>query len=193
MRFTKKEFRPLYKNKFVLLFFIGLIVIGCGTSEKAREKPLPSPNESKKTTKISSALKKELAANRSEAKDVFTRKNEIPAYFLKKSSSNSKKETGNPFVGYRVQIISTRNIQKADSVAATFRSWADKHIIGYFPKTYVVFDQPYYKVHIGNFQSQKRASDFTKMLKSAYPGAWVVHDRIEPDEVPKQEIRIVED
>lgn len=182
------KLRPL--KYFLLLSFICLMVSACGTAGNARKSPIPPPNDSGKTG-VSEKLKDTLEDNRSETDDVFAKDDDVPEYFLKESSSGGGKDIGNPYTGYRVQIISTRDVSVADSVAGAFRVWADKHIMGYFPKTYVTFDQPYYKVHIGNFQFQERAGKFTQLLKAAYPSAWVVHDQIEPNQVPKQEIKVV--
>lgn len=166
-----------------------LLLSACGTTGNVNKNPVPTND--KQGDNISEKLKNTLEDNRTEADDVFTKENEVPPYFLQKSSSGNKEEIGDPYAGFRVQIISTRDVTSADSIAATFRVWADRHIVGYFPKTYVVYDQPYYKVHIGNFQFQERAVRFTQMVKAQFPGAWVVQDRIEPNKVPKQQIRVV--
>jgi hypothetical protein len=107
----------------------------------------------------------------------------MPAAFLKTDSSNES-INHNPFDGYRIQILSTRELTNADSVAASFRVWSDTTITGYNAKAYVSFRQPYFKVHIGDFQQRNQANSFTQLIKQKYPDAWVVHDRINPADVP---------
>lgn len=89
-----------------------------------------------------------------------------------------------PYAGYRVQLLSTRNVAEADSVRDNFVAWADSVIAGYEPDAYVVFRSPNYRVRAGDFQDRQKAIDFSGMLKSRYPDAWVIHERIEPSKVP---------
>lgn len=86
--------------------------------------------------------------------------------------------------GYRVQILSTRDVVLADSTRDDFRVWASQQIEGHVIDVYIIFRQPYYRVRVGDFRDRNRAIDLSSMLKSRYPDAWVVHDRIEPDRVP---------
>lgn len=89
-----------------------------------------------------------------------------------------------PYAGYRVQLISTRNVAEADSIRDNFVAWADSIIAGYESDAYVVFRSPNYRVRAGDFQDRQKAIHFSGMLKSKYPDAWVVHERIEPGKVP---------
>ena len=88
------------------------------------------------------------------------------------------------YAGFRVQLLSTRSVVEADSTKDNFRAWADEYIEGYSPEAYVTFHQPYYKVRVGDFRDQQKANNFSRMVKDEYPGAWVVHDRIEPEFLP---------
>jgi hypothetical protein len=160
-----------------------ILISSCGSSKKTAKKTpkTPSKTTSKKTSskKILIAL---LNRDRSKLNDVFaTQGNKIPKAFTKKPDTRN---IGNPNKGFRVQIISTRNVANADSIAKGFRFWADSMITPHAPKVYVLFKQPYYKVRVGNFQFQQRALKLEKILKPRYPGAWVVHDNIKPNYVP---------
>lgn len=90
------------------------------------------------------------------------------------------------YAGFRVQIISTRNVAEADSLQDDFRAWANERFDGYDPEVYVFFRQPYYRVRTGDFRDRNQAIEFSRLLKIRYPEAWVVHDRIEPDRAPGQ-------
>jgi hypothetical protein len=130
------------------------------------------------------ALQGLLAQHRSKLSDLHSSQtHDMPKAFTKKDSSETSINS-DPFDGYRIQIISTRNKQQADSVAFKYRAWSDTTIAGYRAEAYVFFRQPFYKVHVGDFQERSLANSYSKLIKDRYPDAWVVHDRIEPTEVP---------
>ncbi len=161
-----------------------LISLGCSTSEKTRDDEPDYTEEEVIRDEDLSSLQIMLAESRSKLSDVHTSLNhDMPAVFQKKDSSDAALRS-DPSDGYRVQIISTKDVELADSVANKFRSWADSTIEGYSAETYVSFNQPFYKVHIGDFQKRDQANSFSKLIKRRYPDAWVVHDRIKPSNVP---------
>jgi hypothetical protein len=88
------------------------------------------------------------------------------------------------YAGFRVQILSTRDVVHADTTKDNFMAWADSTIAGYAPEAYVFFRQPYYRVRAGDFHDRDMAIELSRLLKQFYPDAWVVHDRIEPNRVP---------
>ncbi len=167
-----------------LLVAIMVISFGCSTTKKASR----NRDADRDSTAISNAdmteLQQILVENRSKLSDVHTsQKQDMPKAFMKKDSS-SEAINNDPYDGYRVQIISTRDIQLADSVANQYRAWADSTIKGYSAKAYTFFRQPFYKVQIGDFQQREQANTYSKLIKRKYPDAWVVHDRINPSNVP---------
>lgn len=169
-----------------LIIIITLLSLGCSTSKKAtgdRDMTTDSDTAAVNTENLSE-LQRLLAENRSSLSDLHTsQKHDMPEAFMKKDSSNETINS-NPYDGFRVQIISTRDIQLADSVANQYRAWADTTISGYMARAYTFFRQPFYKVHIGDFQERDQANSFSKLLRRRYPDAWVVHDRINPSNVP---------
>lgn len=83
------------------------------------------------------------------------------------------------YKGYRVQVLSTRDRNRAFDVKS--------QLLSRFPeeKTYTLFQSPYFKVRIGNFIKKEDADAFRKSLARLFPeGAYVVADVIEykPDE-----------
>lgn len=95
-----------------------------------------------------------------------------------------------PFAGFRVQILSTRNVLEADSVKDQFRVLSDSLFTGYNPSAYIHFRSPYYRVRVGDFSKRERANQFSGLIKDLYPDAWVVHDRIRPDHVPPDSVSV---
>lgn len=108
---------------------------------------------------------------------------QIPEAYMQDIQQNEDAST-DQYAGFRVQLLSTRSVAEADSTKDNFRVWAEEHIDGYSPEAYVIFRQPHYKVRVGDFRNQQRANEFSRMIKDEYPGAWVVHDRIEPQYLP---------
>jgi hypothetical protein len=173
-----------YRN--IISTFIGLIILislGCTTTKEVSTPDATTADTAAAVDDVSE-LQAMLNSNRSKLSDLhISQTHDMPEAFLKKSTSN-KSLNINPYDGYRIQIISTRELQLADSVANEFRMWADTTISGYSAETYQTFRQPFFKVHVGDFQQRDRANSFAKLVKRKYPDAWVVHDRIEPENTP---------
>jgi len=70
--------------------------------------------------------------------------------------------------GYRVQIVSTQDVNQAENVA--------DRAVGFFNQpVYIVFESPYYKVRVGDFLRDLDAMDVErKARQNGYPGAWIV-------------------
>ncbi|PWN07537.1 SPOR domain-containing protein [Rhodohalobacter mucosus] len=107
---------------------------------------------------------------------------EMPEKFTEKAAT--MEDEVDEFAGYRVQILSTRDVVHADTTRDGFVAWADTTLAGYNPSAYVFFRQPYYRVRTGDFRDRELAIEFSRILKEYYPDAWVVHDRIEPYRMP---------
>lgn len=110
---------------------------------------------------------------------------EIPEQFLKEAV-REERET-DQYAGFRVQILSTRDVAEADSTTDEFRTWASEELPNYQVETYIVFRQPYYRVRAGNFKIRENAIEFSRILKNRYTDAWVVHDRIDPERITEKE------
>lgn len=121
--------------------------------------------------------------NRSELTDRFDNlQHDIPEIFTREVVRDDSDR--DRYAGFRVQIKTTRSVSEADETRDSFVAWADSTLYGYNPDAYVVFRQPYYRVRAGDFHDRNRAIEFSRLIKTHFPDAWVVHDRIEPDVVP---------
>lgn len=177
--------------QLILGTLIGLMIIAAACSTVKRVKEEPEETETAETTTPAGreAFIGLLDANRSSLSDVFnSQQHDMPAHLTEKASPE-RKVARDPHEGFRIQILSTRNMELADSVSVQYRTWADTTITGYKGKAYVSFKQPFYKVHIGDFQDRERAIRYSRLIKKKYPDAWVVHDRIEPDSAPADTVR----
>ncbi|WP_158551420.1 SPOR domain-containing protein [Rhodohalobacter sp. SW132] len=189
------------KTIFILLFLITLY--GCGTTEPAAEED-ERPESLYELTEededydpmLDETLSEEqrlLARTRSNLGQHYSESMQvIPEMYLGEIVTNERQR--DPHVGFRVQLFTTTNVAAADSVRDHFVAWADTTIAGYEPDAYVIFRSPNYRVRAGDFQDRNQAIHFSNMLKPRYPDAWVVHERIEPSNVPADtaDIRFVD-
>jgi hypothetical protein len=179
-------------KKVIYLFIFNLIAgMGCSTTESVTEEPeRPIFDIDEEITEAYLAREEErdefvlfLAENRSYLSDRFaTLEQDIPEIFLREVAREEREI--DPYAGFRVQILSTRNVAEADSIRDDFRAWANERIEGYEAEAYIYFRQPNYRVRTGDFHDRDAAIDFSRIVKNRYPEAWVVHDRIEPQNVP---------
>jgi len=176
---------------FFFLLFSALLYASCSAPEKTAQdggdKQLRGDDA--KDLKISEEFAQILESSRSTLTDQFTvKQHDMPEDFLKEIVIEER-ET-DEYAGYRIQIISTRDVTFADSTQINFQAWADTTFENYIPSAYIFFRQPHYRVHVGDFKERERAITLSQHLKSRYPDAWVVHDRINPKRVPADTARI---
>jgi hypothetical protein len=181
----------LMRLSLLLIIFVTLIIVSCGTTETVTEVESPVPvfdideetAEEYLLEEELNELERFLYHNRSQLSDQFASlQQEIPEKFLREVVRDDRGV--DEYAGFRVQLISTRDVALADSTRDEFRAWASDHIGGYDVEAYVYFRQPYYRVRAGDFRNRDRAIEFSRLLKDRYPEAWIVHDRIEPEQVP---------
>jgi hypothetical protein len=79
------------------------------------------------------------------------------------------------YKGYRIQVYNAQNRDEANTVKAELlRRFPDQ-------KSYMLYQAPNFRVRIGNFLTQKEATDLRKILSAMYPqrGIYIVPDLIE--------------
>lgn len=106
--------------------------------------------------------------------------NEIPPALRADSTTLAMQVRNN---GFRIQILSTRDVRLAESIKADFESWMAATGDAQPLHSYVLFRQPFYRVHVGDFRDRSRAQETVNRLKDRYPDAWVVIDQIVPERV----------
>jgi hypothetical protein len=75
--------------------------------------------------------------------------------------------------GYRVQLLMTKSEAAAHEVK-------QKAIFKFDDKIYLIFEAPYYKIRIGDFELKKEADVIRDdALAKGFPDAWVVRTQIE--------------
>ncbi|MEE8335831.1 MAG: SPOR domain-containing protein [Candidatus Neomarinimicrobiota bacterium] len=75
--------------------------------------------------------------------------------------------------GFRVQVLATQSLQKADRLKGIL---SEK----YGSEIYINFEAPNYKVRVGNFILKADAEKLRSILNvSGYPQAWIIRSRID--------------
>ena len=78
------------------------------------------------------------------------------------------------FPGYRIQVHFGSDRNGAASAKADFALKYPSY------STYLTYQQPYFKVCIGDFRSKLEAVSALNKIKKDYPGAFVMRDKINP-------------
>jgi hypothetical protein len=74
--------------------------------------------------------------------------------------------------GYRVQIYSGNKRQPANQARSTFlRLYREK-------KAHMDYEQPYYKVRVGDFRTKLEALNFKNDLVKHFPNCFIVNDEV---------------
>lgn len=79
--------------------------------------------------------------------------------------------------GYRVQIFSGNKRQPAKEAKATYIRMKLE------AKAHEVYQQPYFKVRVGDFRTKIEALKFQKELLKEFPNSFIVKDKIEVEEL----------
>lgn len=93
----------------------------------------------------------------------------IDSLILRQQRSNLQKQT---MPGYRVQIYFGGVRQKATEIQVDFK---DKH--SEMP-AYLVYQQPNYKVRVGDFRTRLEAQKFLKSMEGEYTTMFIVPDEV---------------
>lgn len=160
------------------LLFFGLILQSCATTQEAVvteepmvETPVENPADALGYNYEEFLFKPELAFHSVE--------NSIPEVFQVDVAVSQ----ANANAGFRVQVISTQDVRQAENLRAEFNTWLDEEASEYNANSYILFRQPYYRLHVGDFKSRADAIEFAQVVKRKFPDAWVVFDTIDPNSI----------
>lgn len=170
--------------KYLSLFLIIFTIAACSSTEQTVQDAVEEIKENYKENNTAAGTSDNIFESlRTQLSDAYAyRENEIPEAFTQvKVEQEEEKDL---YEGYRIQIYSGQNVADADTIAASFKAWADTTIVGYQPEAYVFFKTPYYRVHVGDFHERDRAISFSNIVKRYFRDAWVVYDKVNPFYVP---------
>lgn len=93
----------------------------------------------------------------------------IAGLLYKYKEYNHKREFSD---GYRIQIMYTDVRDEVyKSKANLYKEFADL-------ASYVEYEQPYYKLRVGDFKTRLDATYYLQQVVTLYPGAFIVRDKI---------------
>jgi hypothetical protein len=104
--------------------------------------------------------------------EVYTKGNKSPVV-----SDNIPAGTVQIIDGFRVQLMATTDRRKVDEMLASFSSR--------YPGIFSGWSQakPYYRVRVGAFSSRSDAAAFLQRIKTDYPDAYIVPDKVRTSEM----------
>lgn len=92
----------------------------------------------------------------------------------------------NANTGFRIQIISTQDVRLVEDLRIEYNKWMAEEIEEYDAESYILFRQPFYRLHVGNFRSRTDAIEFAQVVKRKFPDAWIVFDTIDPNAITRR-------
>jgi len=193
----------LFRNTILILSGL-LLILACGSGEQiterdedtdqfpvSLERTIAESEQPEETPEEFEEMEREeyriFILNRSRLQDSFS----VFSHSQPEEHFHSFDERlSDPYQGFRIQILSTRDVSLADSTRADFEDWAQERFAEYVPNSYIHYRQPYYRVRIGDFQDRDRAIELSRLIQLRYPDAWIIHDRIEPNRVAADTVQI---
>lgn len=165
-------------KKAVLIGSFGMLLQSCATThevvvveEPEIETPVENPADALGYNYEEYLFKPELAFHSVE--------NSIPEPFQVDVSISQ----ANANAGFRVQVISTQDVSLAENIRTEYNNWLDEEAPEYNANAYILFRQPFYRLHVGDFRSRADAIEFAQVVKRKFPDAWVVFDTINPNSI----------
>jgi hypothetical protein len=79
--------------------------------------------------------------------------------------------------GFRIQIYSGNKRQPANQARATFLKAHPK------TKAHLNYDQPYYKVRVGDFRTKLEAFKYKNVIAHEFPNCFIVKDELDINEL----------
>jgi len=165
----------------IIHIFLTVFLIGCSAStgtryEKSEEKK--SETETPKETKKEAEENFDITPYQTDIdiESPTLSEDKLPPdvwYGFKDTSSVLDRKIIGTIDGYRVQVLSTDDIEEANRVRAEiYEKTARKEV-------YVTFEPPFYKVKAGDFTTKSEANDFKfKLNQLGYSEAKVVQETV---------------
>lgn len=169
------------------LFGFTLFLASCAGSEQTAKdeemKKQPEQTESVTDAQKERVVQVNFDRIRPSMSDLYANlNNELPAEFIPKDDKGDPIESN---VGYRIQLMSSQSRKEAEEAMTKFNNWVfEQSDVSYKAETYIIFKQPYYRVHVGDFKSRNVAAAYNEKVKKLFSEAWIVRDNIELNKVP---------
>lgn len=106
---------------------------------------------------------------------LVNRDSRLDLLIQKQADYNGKMNLVRKFsTGFRIQVVNTTD--RAEAVSAKTK------LLTQFPeeKTYLIYQEPYFKVRFGNFRSRSDAEEYQERLNNLFPGVFIIQSPIDP-------------
>lgn len=173
------------------VIFLAVLFFSCAeTKTIQQEKSEPSvviANNSEQTEKITVEETIDFDKYRTKLGDNKSGTlNTLPDAFIVEETTTDATVSESNNSGYRIQLISTSDRNRAQKIIGDFNDWIfSSEDITYKAEAYLIYRQPNYRVHIGDFKTRIQANEFVKFIKRRFNDAWIIQDQIIEDRVPE--------
>lgn len=171
----------LRNNRYYWILFVAILVTSCAAP---RELAVEVPVESEPVAETEhTEIPFDMEQYRVRPELVFhSIENTIPdAFHIDLSASAANANTG-----FRIQIISTQDVRLVEELRIEYNKWMSEEVEEYDAESYILFRQPFYRLHVGNFRSRTDAIEFAQVVKRKFPDAWIVFDTIDPNAITRR-------
>ena len=160
----------------VFMMFIVMLLLSCAGPSTMRQQSSYREPSQKKQNKLDESFdpmslsdyEKQIVAPKKQSKVETVHIDELLKKQVTADALNEEKKVS----GYRVQLISTRDEKEAHAVMR-------EAILTLEYRVYRTFDDPYYKVRVGDFVSRMRADEVReRAIQNDFLEAWVVRDLV---------------
>lgn len=179
------------KQSTSVIFFLSLLVISCAETQVIQQ------NEPKQTNPVKQAGNEIQLGDLKESLDYdpdkyliklgdncWAKNNDLPDELQSEATIEQQKTTEDE-TGYRIQLVSTNKRETAEKIISDFNEWIfSSETISYKAEAYLIYRQPYFRVHIGDFKTRIQANEFVKLIKRRFSDAWIIQDQINEELVP---------
>ncbi|MEM6336584.1 MAG: SPOR domain-containing protein [Bacteroidota bacterium] len=154
-----------------LLAIATLFVAGCSSSESTRE-PDREPFQLREYETFDPT-----GFEDPPPPDGFDIEHEVPESLMKGEVGSEEVATGRRQAGFRIQVFSSETRRQASEAVEQAIAWWTANLEDE-PAVYLEYQQPRYKVRVGNFRTRAAAQEALLSLKSEFRSAFIVPSMI---------------
>ncbi len=153
-------------------FFIGFICFGIISTCYCKD---IGPRKASGNKSDMSSPKVTFLDTLNRGKELNLAKSEVVPISAGKETGSPQKKKVNPN-GYRIQLMASSSEEMVRSEKRSIEKNLQLTV-------YIDFDEPYYKVYVGDYVSKRSANRaLSKIKESGYPDAWIVKSKVFVDE-----------
>lgn len=155
----------------VLIVFFAILIVGCAGTKQVVKTNTPVEKEIVIKEDFDPATLNDYDFPIENKKQATEKPLDIDEFLSGKAQLDSA-ATNQLVPGFRVQLLATRSRAEAQSIKR-------EALLDFEQYVYLVFNDPYYKIRLGDFQNRFQANDLQEVaITKGYAEAWVVRTMI---------------